>query len=185
MAGEKIQQGQNLIIPQMNVCLLQREYARKQAYKFFMRLSSLTCMLLDWGMYVNACVWRCVCFLTCVCVCRCRYEAVCRLQGCMEIRRYTAAKQVTEEGGGGQGWGSERKEEEESGARGSDNEDSDEREGEPWIEMSQWWREVFFKNGSAREGAKGCRGYEWTGKCETAATSGGLWKYIIDVGGGE
>lgn len=50
----KIQQGQNLIIPQMNVCLLQREYARKQAYKFFMRLSSLTCMLLDWGMYVNA-----------------------------------------------------------------------------------------------------------------------------------
>lgn len=56
MAGEKIQQGQNLIIPQMNVCLLQREYARKQAYKFFMRLSSLTCMLLDWGMYVNACV---------------------------------------------------------------------------------------------------------------------------------
>lgn len=56
MAGGKIQQGQNLIIPQMNVCLLQRECARKQAYKFFMRLSSLTCMLLDWGMYVNACV---------------------------------------------------------------------------------------------------------------------------------
>jgi len=116
--------------------------AWERAHKFFMSLSSLTCMSLDWGMYgVRLCQ---IC--THVCACSpwwCRYEPG-RLQGFMEIRRYTAEKQVIKEREGGrEGWKDGRKE----GGRGErwkglDNEDPDESEGEPWIETSQRWREV-------------------------------------------
>lgn len=61
----------------------------------------------------------------------------CRLLGSMEISGNTAEKQALEETGGGDGRGKGRKEEEESGGREFHNEDSDEKDGEPRIEMSQ------------------------------------------------